>query len=276
MDIIINTAQSNYTDARNLPQLKNTPRYRKAKLMECVIEHYNVQYGVRDDEEKNKKITQLAKKYQFYWKTVQGIIDPKKRDGFVIGNGGSRQIITARIKNKIVGFLIYSGVELGGKYRFTSSVDYWLVDKDFRGYGIGKALFDAYLVEHNYVGGMNRWVNFKRGDEELEKLYTKMGYEEIEKYGGTTQDTRQMEWGERQCKEHHKWWCITHTHLQLHSYKSWGFPCENTAFNRYRGSAVLDMFENKEDPYYIEGYEDKVSYEWFVKFSEVLSVIKKE
>lgn len=274
MNITINTTNANFGNDYEF-LLKDAKPYRKAKQMECFIENYPYKYGKREDELKNKKIVKLARKYKFYWETIQGIIDPSKRGGICFGNT-SRQVATARIKNKIVGFIIYSTPEMGGKYNTTSSVDYWIVDKDFRGYGIGKQLFDAYLNGHSQCGGHNRWVNFHRGDEELEKLYTKMGYKEIEKYGGTIQDTRKMEWGERQCKEHHKWWFIKITHLTYNHPDSWFYPCEDTKFNRYRGSAVRDVFENKEDPYYIKGYEDKVSYEWFVKFSDVLTAIKRE
>lgn len=275
MNITINTTNAHFGNDYEF-LLKDAKPYRKAKQMECVIENYRYKYGKRDDEDKNKKIVKLARKYDFYWKTIQGIIDPSKSFGIILNGGGGRQIATARIKNKIVGFIIYSTPDMGGKYNTTSSVDYWIVDKDFRGYGIGKHLFDCYLKAHNDCGGHNRWVNFHRGDEELEKLYTKMGYKEIEKYGGTTQDTRKMEWGERQCKEHHKWWFIKITHLTYNEPTSWFYPCEDTPFNRYRGSAVRNVFENKEDPYYIKGYEDKVSYDWFVKFSDVLTAIKRE
>lgn len=276
MNITINTRNAHFGNDNVIGTLKDVKPYRKAKQMECVIENYPYTYGERKDEDKNKKIVKLAKKYNFYWKTIQGIIDPSKSYGIRLNRSGGHQVATARIKNKIVGFIIYSTPSMGGKYSTTSSVDYWIVDKDFRGYGIGKQLFDCYLNAHKQCGGHNRWVNFHRGDEELEKLYTKMGYKEIEKYGGTTQDTRKMGWEEQQCKEHHKWWFIKITHLKYNHPQSWFYPCEDTKFNRYRGSAVVNVFEGKEDPYYIEGYEDKVSYEWFVKFSEVLTAIKKE
>jgi len=275
MNITINTDNAHFGNDYEF-LLKDAKPYRKAKQMECFIENYAYKYGERKDEDKNTKIVKLARKYNFYWKTIQGIIDPSKSFGIRLNRGGSHQVATARIKNKIVGFIIYSTPEWNGKYFLSSSVDYWIVDKDFRGYGIGNQLFDVYLNAHKQCGGMNRWVNFHRGDEELEKLYTKMGYKEIEKYGGTTQDTRKMEWGERQCKEHHKWWNIKVKYIGLNHPKSCFYPCENTAFNRYRESAVLDVYEFKEDPMSNVGYDYKVSYEWFVKFSDVLTAIKRE
>ena len=276
MNITINTDNAHFGNDKKFPLLGELKSYRKATQMECVIENYPYTYGERKDEDKNKKIVKLAKSHKFYWKTIQGVIDPSKSFGIRINGRGGHQVATARIKNKIVGFIIYSTPDLNGKYFLSSSVDYWIVDKDFRGYGIGKHLFDCYLKAHNECGGMNRWVNFHRGDEELEKLYTKMGYKEIEMYGGTTQDTKKMDYEERQCKEHHKWWNIEITHIKKNHPKSWFYPAKDTPFNRYRESAVLDVFTMEEDPMCNKGYSYKVSYEWFVKFSEVLTAIKKE
>jgi len=274
MNITINT--TNAFAGFSFTSLELEKSYRKSANMECLIENYpfyeNYPNGGRGDEYKNKKIIKLAKKYKFYWKTIENIIT---------GNGWSLntryfEIATARIKNKIVGFIIYSRPDFGGRYFTTSCVDYWLVDEEFRGYGIGKKLFDIYLKAHKTYGGINRWVNFKRGDEKLERLYTQLGYKEIEMYNGFTQDTKKMDWDERQCKEHHKWWFIENEKVCM-LYNTNIYPCKKTKFNRYRRMAVYNFLTGKEEPDTdILDNENKVSYKWFEKYATVMSEIKKE
>jgi len=269
---ITNTIKDAFEETTNVPFGSVKP-YRKKKEMECVLEEVrrsNYAYGELD--ERITRMIKLAKSHKFYWKIIQGILDSSKRQGICF-NPRPMAFISARIGNKIVGFIIFTTPEsFGNKYQFSSSADYWLVDEKFRGYGIGKALWNVYEMFHSKYGGRNMWVNFKRGDEELERLYTQMGFKEIEMYGGTTQDTRKMEWDERQCKEHHKWWKIDTTHLE---YPMWYVgKSYKTPFNIYRGCAIIDLITNKDCPtYYLEG---KVSYEWFVKFSDVLTAIRKE
>jgi ribosomal protein S18 acetylase RimI-like enzyme len=267
---ITNTIKDAFEETTNVPFGSVKP-YRKKKAMECVLEEVRRNcYGELDG--RITKMIKLAKSHKFYWKTIQGILDSSKRQGICF-NPRPMAIISARIENKIVGFIIFSTPDLNGEYVLSSSADYWLVDEKFRGYGIGKALWNVYEMFHKRFSGRNMWVNFKRGDEELERLYTQMGFKEIEMYGGKTQDTRKMDYEERQCKEHHKWWKIDTTHLE---YPMWyvGKKSYNTPFNKYRGCAVIDLFTGKDCPtYYLEG---KMSYEWFVKFGEVLTAIKKE
>jgi GNAT superfamily N-acetyltransferase len=267
MNITINTTNAFSGDSKGI-SLKEAKPYRRSNEMECVIENYP--YG-RDDENKNKKIIRLAKRYKFYWKIIENIITG---GGWCLDRK-SFHIATARIKNKIIGFIIYSSPNIRGRYFTTSSVDYWLVDEEFRGYGIGKQLFDVYLEAHKKYGGFNRWVNFKRGDEELEKLYTKMGYKEIEIYSGFTQDTKKMDREERQCKEHHKWWFIERERVSL-KYGCWIYSCEDTKYNKYKGWAVYNFLTGKEEPEFDKWDEDVVSYKWFEKYATVMSEIKKE
>lgn len=265
---ITNTIKDAYDTPTNVP-FESVKPYRKKKAMECVLEEVIVG-GYRELDGRINKMIKLAKSHKFYWKTIQGILDPSKRQGICFGSK-SQARISARIDNKIVGFIIFSFPADRGKYQYSSSVDYWLVDEKFRGYGIGKALWNVYEMFHSRYGGRNMWVNFKRGDEELERLYTQMGFKEIEIYGGKTQDTKKMDYEEQMCKEHHKWWRIDQPYLV--------YPLclvakeDRTIFNKYRRCGVYDVFTGKECPTI---YVDGMSYEWFVKFSDVLTAIKRE
>lgn len=273
MNIILNKTNAKFDCDTRITPLCDLKSFRQKKNMECYVEAYRYKNGLLNEELKNNQIVKLAKKYDFYWKTIQGIIDPSKSFGIRFPNQRTQNIATARIDNKIVGFVIYSLPSWSGTYWLSSSIDYWLVDEKYRGFGIGQALFEVYLDGHKECGGMNRWVNFKRGDEKMEALYTKLGYKEIQTYGGKTQDTMKMDLSEQQCKGHHKWWNIEYDCI-LRMLRTMCYPCEATPYNNYRDYAVYSFIDGKEDPSQHKDNCYKVGFVWFNKFAEVLADLK--
>ena len=167
------------------------------------IENYPYENGTRGDKKLNFRIKSLANRNKFYEKHIKNIIE---------GNGwsarnDSKQILVAKLKKrndyKIVGFLIYSASSLWnrGDEQQAVSADYWLVDKDFRGRGVGKALWDNMVKTTDSWGIYNINVLFKESDNTLINLYTKMGFNYIPKYQGKDQ--------EKVSKSGHlKWWKI--------------------------------------------------------------------
>jgi len=166
------------------------------------IEEYKKEYGVFGDEKMNKRILSLARRNKFYLPQIQSII---KGGGWSL-NPKSYIIWVAKkqVKKdyKIVGFSIATfSCGWGGGERFSTSLEYWLVDKAFQNQGIGKQLYEKVVELSIEYQNPNLKVMFKTDDENLVKLYTKLGFKPIEKYDGLTQNVVQG--------KHSLWWKIT-------------------------------------------------------------------
>jgi len=165
------------------------------------IEEYKKEYGVFGDVKMNKRILSLARRNKFYLPQIQSII---KGGGWSL-NPKSYIIWVAkkqvRKDYKIVGFSIatFSG-GWGGSERFSTSLEYWLVDKAFQNQGIGKQLYEKVIDFSNEIGNPNLKVMFKTDDENLEKLYTKLDFKPVEKYDGKIQKIQEG--------KHTLWWKI--------------------------------------------------------------------
>jgi predicted N-acetyltransferase YhbS len=171
------------------------------------IENYPYTFGKREDKKLNFRIKSLAKRNKFYEKHIKNIIEPQGYNW----RTDSKQIIVAKQKvkkdYKIVGFIIYSTSTLFSNSYDQQSVcaDYWLVDKDFRGNGVGKQLWDEMIKTTEDWGLYNIKVLFK---EELKPLYSKMGFSYIPTYKGVKQE-------EVSENGHLKWWKIRQPFVRL-------------------------------------------------------------
>jgi len=150
-------------------------------------ENYPYTQGKRGDEKLNKRILSLARRHKFYLPQIKSVLNPLHTCRQL--GARSYQICVAKKKMgkdyKVVGFIIY---DLGngcwgkcwGEYNLVS-LEYWLVDKKFRGQGIGKGLYDQF-VNHECCKCSNFKVMFDSSKPELVQLYLKMGFRYIDKY----------------------------------------------------------------------------------------------
>jgi len=165
------------------------------------IEEYKKEYGVFGDVKMNKRILSLARRNKFYLPQIQSIIKgggwslhPKNYIIWV----AKKQV---RKDYKIVGFSIatFSGCFDRGE-RFSTSFEYWLVDKAFQNQGIGKQLYEKVVELSTEYENPNIKVMFKTDDENLVNLYTKLGFKPVEKYDGKIQKIQEG--------KHTLWWKI--------------------------------------------------------------------
>ena len=156
-------------------------------MTDIIYEDYPYTCGERKDEKLNKRIISLARRHKFYLPQVQSVLKGDRGWGL---RSKSYQICVAkkpmRKDYKVVGFIIYSGNSLWGNKgtRMCMSLEYWLVDKKFQGQGIGKALYGEMEKTATEWGLVNYSVMYKKDDEKLKDLYTKLGYEFIPKWDG--------------------------------------------------------------------------------------------
>jgi ribosomal protein S18 acetylase RimI-like enzyme len=163
---------------------------------------YEYEFAEFRDAKKNKRILSLARRNKFYLKQLEHVIKPT---GWCMFPKSYKIVLaTKKVRKdyKIVGFVVYSMSSCWGQYgtRFSTCLDYWLVDKNFRGQGIGRELYDWVVKKSQYFGNENICVMFKKNDEGLKTLYTKLGFNPIAKYDGKEQREEQG--------EHLLWWKI--------------------------------------------------------------------
>lgn len=150
-------------------------------------ENYPYTNGGRNDEKLNKRILSLARRHKFYLPQIKSVLGPPRHRYF---GGRSYQICVAKKKMrkdyKVVGFIIY---DFGngcwgskGEYCLVS-LEYWLVDKKFRGQGIGKELYNQFY-KNECCECSNFKVMFDSSQPDLVQLYLKLGFRYIDKYDG--------------------------------------------------------------------------------------------
>jgi len=172
--------------------------------MSCyTIEEYNYENGKYSDELLNKKVINLAKRNKFYIPQIKNVIDGSNR-GLFHANW-SQYFFVAKKKTKkdykVVGFIIFYNHDFSNRReRFHTSLEYWLVDESWRGIGVGKKLYEKMLDAPSAFKSTNYKVMFKKDDENLINLYTKLGYSYIDKYDGNSQVCN---------GEHTIWWNIS-------------------------------------------------------------------
>lgn len=192
-------------------------------MASIIYEEYPYTNGERKDEKLNKRIISLARRHKFYLDNIKSVFG-LSTSGRWYGCAPSYQVVIAKKLNrkgddyKVVGFIIMSGKSAWSKGgdRMCMSLEYWLVDKKFQGQGIGKALYGEMEKKAELYGLSNYVVMYKKDDEKLRDLYTKLGYEFIPKYDGYENTTNRV------CDKHLKVYKITITHYRIpHQEELW-------------------------------------------------------
>jgi GNAT superfamily N-acetyltransferase len=167
------------------------------RTAELTYTEYPYINGDRRDTKLNKEIISLARRNKFYLKNIQGLFKSSNSISRHFG-GGSNEIYIARKGVKLVGFIVFNGNTLWGGEPMIMDLQYWLVDEDHRGVGVGKALYSKMEERAKAYGLDNYSVMYKKDDDVLKQLYENKGYKFIPKYDG--RDTQESCRGDKHIK----------------------------------------------------------------------------
>jgi len=137
--------------------------------------------GKFNDSKKNKRILSLARRNKFYLNQVKNVLDPKGWQRFPKGFIITLATIKKRNDYKIIGFVIYSA-DFWVRERYSTTLEYWLVDKQFQGKGVGSQLFKIVTDFAITNTAPNLKVMFRENDENLKQIYAKYGFKYIPIY----------------------------------------------------------------------------------------------
>ena len=163
--------------------------------------------GERNDVKLNKQIISLARRNKFYLHNIQHLFK-NNSIGRHFGNNAT-EIYVARKGVKPVGFIVFWGSTNWSRERMVMDLQYWLVDLDHRGKGIGGGLYKKMEEQAGAYGLDNYSVMYRKDDILLKQLYDDKGYKLIPRYDGRdTQDD---------CKgdTHIKLYKIRYTHYRM-------------------------------------------------------------
>lgn len=127
------------------------------------------------NEHLNKQITALVNRNKFYQETIKDILNNNI-------SGSSMFLAVDYYKNgkeKVVGLIIWSLSS-----RILCSMNFFLVDEKMRGNGIGTKLFETFDNYRKSQCINDCEIDFDDNDEKLVKLYTKLGFKNINFYRG--------------------------------------------------------------------------------------------
>lgn len=177
-------------------------------IQEFTYMEYEFVNGEFSNKVDNFRIVSLARRHKYYLNCIKSITGNKNSWG---NKKCFRIIMCKRYANtrreKIAGFLIYSwNTQLSGEEAYSMALEFWLVDKKFRGTGIGGKLYNEFLEVGTSYGLSNIRVMFKEDDATLASLYSHLGFKLIKEYGG-----RKIE----QSGNHIKWYKIVHHHINI-------------------------------------------------------------
>ena len=180
-------------------------------MSKIIIENYERINGEFDAKMTNFRIKSLARRNKFYYNAIVRVF----QSGNILNGNINRKIILAkqiiRKREKIIGFIVFNPTGLWNRSRCMScEIDYWIVDKKFRGHGIGKKLYDAVIDEMTDYSIHNMTVLFDGRDENLRKMYARMGYIRIDSYRGVKTEIEEQQ----RSKEHLiRWWKIGYDNM---------------------------------------------------------------
>jgi GNAT superfamily N-acetyltransferase len=127
----------------------------------------------KDDK---KAVSGLATKANFFIPLVNGYLLTNDSLPF------TKHIITYKKDGKVIGFACWTypneSHEEYESSRYNMLAELILVDKKYRGQGIGKALVDSILQWSEETSRVNIKIQFERTDKKLKKWYSKMGFSE--------------------------------------------------------------------------------------------------
>lgn len=197
------------------------------RTAELTYTEYPYTNGERSDVKLNKQIISLARRNKFYLPNIQGLF---KNNSFGRCFGGSsNEIYIARKGVKPVGFIVFNGMTSWGREPMVMDLQYWLVDKDHRGVGIGKALYSKMEERAKEYGLDNYSVMYKKDDDVLKQLYENKDYKFIPKYDG--KDTQRD--------------CRGDTHIKLYKIK---YTCYRMPGDKVGDKPSLILIETETDP----------------------------
>lgn len=169
--------------------------------MTYTYSQYRYENGSHRNEKWNKEIISIARRHKFYMGQVKAIVN-----GECWGTQ-NHQIIVCLKKEKVVGFVIYEPNHMWnrGGARMVNNMMYWCVDSKHRGNGCGKRLYEMMIDDCDYFEIKNQAVEFKKDDEKLATLYTKLGYSYVPIYDGIEQkggDNHHIKWNKVICPQY--------------------------------------------------------------------------
>jgi GNAT superfamily N-acetyltransferase len=181
-------------------------------MSKIIIEEYKRINGEFDTKMTNFRIKSLARRNKFYYNAIVRVFE----NGNIFNGNDDRRIILAKQiigkREKIIGFVVFNPTGLWGNRSkcMSCEIDYWMVDKKFRGQGIGKKLYDAVIDETTEYSIHNMTVLFDGRDENLRKIYAGMGYIRIDSYRGVKTEIEEQQ----RNKEHLiRWWKIGYDNM---------------------------------------------------------------